>query len=493
MEKQVVVRFAPSPTGYLHIGGARTAIFNWLYARKRDGKYILRIEDTDAERSTEDSIEGIVEGLKWLGLTWDEGPDFQSRHIEDHLEAAGRLLESGHAYKCFCTKETIDKKREAAVAAKQTYHYDKKCRNLSKEQIAEKEKAGEPYAVRLKIPEGEGAVIFDDAVYGRIEKKHGDIEDFIIVRSNGKPLYVLSNAVDDIRDKVTHIIRGQDGLANTPKQILIYKALDAELPVFAHMSLTLDPQKAKISKRRHGEMVAVHYYREKGFLPWAFVNFLVLLGWATTDSKEIFSKEELVEAFSLEGISRTNSVFNINQDDPRFFTDPKALNINAHYLRSMPVEKLFPCVKTHLLKEGIWTEAFDGDKKEWCLQTIELVRERFHVLTDFSSAGRAYFSDDFTIDLSAAKKHVIEHPDFKTHLPELGRRIREMTDYSEKSVEILLREAIKEMGVKPGLLVNGIRVAVTGQAKGPDFIKSLVSIGKERVADRLENVSRLYN
>ncbi len=492
MEKQVVVRFAPSPTGYLHIDGARTAIFNWLYARKTGGKFILRIEDTDALRSTEESIAGIVEGLKWLGVYWDEGPNFQSRHIEEHREAAKRLLETGHAYKCFCTKEIIEKKREEAVNKKITFFYDRSCRDLTADQIAQKEAEGLPCAIRLKIPRNEGGVAFDDAVYGTIEKKYSDLEDFIIVRSNGKPLYILSNAVDDIRDKVTHIIRGQDGLANTPKQVLLYKALKAPLPIFAHMSLTLDPKKAKISKRRHGELVAVHFYRQHGFLPWAFVNFLVLLGWATPESREIFSKEELIEDFSLEGISRTNSVFNINQDDPKFFTDPKALNINAHYLRTMPVEDLFPYVKTRLENEGIWNDAYDKESKEWFLDTIDLIRSRFHVVTDFASLGRAYFSDDYPIEINAMKKNLLKHSDLKKQLADLGRRIKTMKTYTTETLEQMLRQMIDELGIKPGILVNGIRTAVTGQSVGPDFIKSLMALGQDAVADRLERSASLF-
>lgn len=492
MEKQVVVRFAPSPTGYLHIGGARTAIFNWLYAKKHNGKFILRIEDTDAERSTKDSIEGIVRGMKWLGLDWDEGPDFQSSHIDDHLAAADRLIKTGHAYKCFCSKEEIEQKREAAVKAKQTYLYDRTCRGLSEEEIAKKENRGLRWAVRLKIPEGDGSVIFDDAVYGRIEKKHKDLEDFIIVRSNGKPLYVLSNAVDDIRDKVTHIIRGQDGLANTPKQVLLYDALKAPLPVFAHMSLTLDPQKAKISKRRHGEMVAVHYYREKGFLPWAFVNFLVLLGWATKDSKEIFSKEELIRAFSLEGISKTNSVFNINRDDPKFFTDPKALNINAHYIKSMPVKELCGHVKGLLEAKGLYDDAWENDRQEWFEQTIGLIRERYQVLTDFTSKGLAYFSDDFPMDAKALEKNILAHPELAAAFRELAQAINTMDVWTEKDLEATLKEMLGKLGIKPGVLVNAVRVAMTGQAVGPDFVKSLNVLGPEKVADRLAKAVSLF-
>ena len=280
----VVVRFAPSPTGYLHIGGARTAIFNWLYARKHQGKFILRFEDTDARRSTADAIDGILAGLTWLGLDWDEGPYFQSHHLADHQAAAHNLLGQGLAYKCFCSKAALEIERETARANKQTYRYDGRCRHLSSDQIRQREAAGQPFVVRFKVPRKSGALVFEDAVFGTIEKRYADIEDFVILRADGRPLYVLSNAVDDIRDGVTHIIRGQDGLANTPKQILIYQGLGATLPVFAHMSLTLDPARIKISKRRHGHQVAIHYYRENGFLPWAMVNFLVLLGWS--DSRE---------------------------------------------------------------------------------------------------------------------------------------------------------------------------------------------------------------
>jgi glutamyl-tRNA synthetase len=297
MKQQVVVRFAPSPTGYLHIGGARTAIFNWLFARKVGGKFILRIEDTDAERSTEESIQGIVDGLQWLGLDWEEGPCFQSRFIQEHQAAAQKLLQTGQAYKCFCTKEELEQKREQARRDKVTWRYDGTCRNLTPDGIASKESAGLPFTIRLKVPREEGSVIFEDIVYGLIEKKYEDLEDFVILRSNGQPLYILSNAVDDIRDGVTHIIRGQDGLANTPKQILIYKALGAPNPVFAHMSLALDPQKAKISKRRHGELVSVSFYKDNGFLPWAMVNFLVLYGWSRPGEEDIFQKKNSSKPF----------------------------------------------------------------------------------------------------------------------------------------------------------------------------------------------------
>lgn len=492
MEKEVVVRFAPSPTGYLHIGGARTAIFNWLYARKHGGRFILRIEDTDAARSTTDSIQGIVDSLDWLGLYWDEGPNFQSRNIKAHLDAARTLVENGAAYKCFCSKEDLDEKRAAAKAAGQTYQYDGTCRHLTADAIKEKEAQGLSYAVRLKVPESPGTLKFKDAVYGTIEKPYQDLEDFIIVRSDQTPLYILSNAVDDINDRVTHVIRGQDGLANTPKQILIYQALGAALPVFAHMSLTLDPSKAKISKRRHGEMVAIHYYRKMGFLPWGLVNFLVLLGWATTDAREIFSKEELIRAFSLKGISKANAVFNIDQKDTRFITDPKALNINAHHLRSMPPEDLIPVLKPLFEAEGIWNKNYEADKKDWFLAAIDLLRDRFFLTRDFVTQGRAYFSDDFPMDENALETHLHPYPELAGILRQIGQGLSQLEDFHKASVESYLKQALKTIGIKPGILVNGIRVALTGQAKGPEFMDSLMLLGRERVLERLARAASLY-
>ncbi len=492
MKRETIVRFAPSPTGYLHIGGARTAIFNWLFAQKTGGKLILRIEDTDPERSTEESIQGIIESLKWLGITWDEGPYFQSQFINEHLAAAHKLLESGHAYKCFCTKEELDRKRQAALKQKKDLKYDGTCRRLTPDQVAEKEAAGISFTIRMKVPRGQGSVRFEDTVYGTIEYKYEDIEDFVVVRSNGQPLYLISNTVDDIRDRITHVIRGQDGLSNTHRQILIYQALGAPVPKFAHMSLTLDPKKAKISKRKHGELVAVHFYREHGFLPWAFVNFLVLLGWATPESREIFSREELIQAFSLQGINRANSIFDVRTDDPKYFTDPKAISINAHYLRTLPVEEIEPYVRTELEKAGLWNPEYEGAKRRWYLDTIELIRSRFHVTTDFVSRGRAYFSDDFPIESRALKKNIFKHPDLKKWLPLLADRLQALENFTASETEDAIREMAEELKIKPGVLINGVRTAVTGQLAGPGIFDILINIGQRRVVNRLSKAPSLF-
>ncbi len=493
MEKNVVVRFAPSPTGYLHIGGARTALFNWLFARKNDGIFILRIEDTDAERSTEESIKGIIDGLAWLGLKWDKGPYFQSQYIQDHLDAAKTLLLSGDAYKCFCSKEELDQKREYARIEKRPLQYDGTCRNLTPKEVATKEEAGIPYTVRLKVPRVEGAVRFKDEVYGFIEKRYEDIEDFVIVRSNGRPLYVLSNAVDDIHDGITHIIRGQDGLANTPKQILIYRALGEKIPMFAHMPLTLDTQKTKISKRKHGEIVAVQFYKEHGFLPWAFVNFLALLGWSTSESQQIFTREELIAAFSLQGINKSNAVFDARKDDPKFITDPKAISLNAHYLRNLMIEEIEPFVKAELEQAGIWDPSYDGAKHDWFRKTIDLIRGRFHFTTDFVSLGRAYFSEDFAMDPKALEKNIRKHEQLKKCLPILADRFEAIEAFTLEETERVIRDTAERCGVKAGILINGARTAVTGQAVGPGIFDVFIAIGQERVVGRLRKAASFFN
>ena len=493
MSDEVRVRFPPSPTGYLHIGGARTAIYNWLFAKKHGGKLVLRIEDTDAERSTQESIAGIIDGLTWLGVTWDEGPYFQSEFAKEHLAAAEQLLDSGHAYRCFCTVEELDAKRNAAAAAKGDYKYDGTCRQLTPAQVEEKLAQGLPSVIRFKVPRTEGKVGFDDKVYGRVERAYNDIEDFVVVRSNGKPLYLLCNVVDDIRDRITHIIRGQDGLVNTPRQILLYEALGAKVPQFAHMPLTLDLQKAKISKRSHGEIVAVQYYRQMGFLPWALVNFLVLLGWATSDNREIFSREELIEAFSLEGISRSNSIFNYRKDDPKFFTDPKALNINAHYLRTMPIEELGELVAADFRKEGLWDPAYDGDKKAWFLKVLDMTRERFHTIKDFASLARAYFVDDFEIDPQALSKNLLKEPQLKEWLPMLAERFAALADFTAAACEQTARDFAEELGIKVGLPINAARTVLTGQIKGPSMFEIFEIMGRERVVARLRDVAKYFN
>jgi glutamyl-tRNA synthetase len=489
---EVRVRFPPSPTGYLHIGGARTAIYNWLFARKHGGKLILRIEDTDADRSTQESIDGIIKGLEWLGIDWDEGPYFQTEFAAEHVAKANQLLATGQAYKCFCPKEELDAKREAAMAAKTQVGYDGVCRNLSPAAVAAKEAAGLPYVVRFKVPKKEGVVGYNDQVLGRIERKYSEIEDFVIVRSNGKPLYLLCNVVDDIRDRISHVIRGQDHLTNTTSQILIYEALGAKIPVFAHMPLTLDLKRAKISKRSHGEIVAVQFYQQHGFLPWALVNFLVLLGWNPGDEREIFSKEELIEAFTLERINKSASIFNYRKDDPKFFTDPKAININAQYLRTIPIAELAVVVKAELKANDLWDEAYEGEKRAWFFKTLEMIRERFHTIKDFAIEGRAYFTDDFSIDEQVLQKNLLKYPGLKEWLVMLADRFAALPALTAAEAERVAREFAEEIEVKVGIPINGARAVITGQLKGPSMFELFELFGKERVVKRLRDAPKYF-
>ena len=486
------LRFPPSPTGYLHIGGARTALYNWLYAKKTGGKLILRIEDTDVGRSTQESIQGILEGLEWLGIDFDEGPYFQTDFESDHIAAANKLLSQGDAYKCFCTKEELDAKREAALAAKTPLGYDRTCRNLTAGEIAEKEAAGTPHVIRFKVPDRQGLLGYDDKVFGRIECNYSEIDDFVIVRSNGKPLYLLCNVVDDIRDRITHIIRGQDHMTNTLKQVLLYEALGVPLPVFGHMPLTLDNKKAKISKRSHGEIVAVQFYRDNGFIPWAFNNFLALLGWSAGDDREIFSQEELIRDFSLERINKSAAIFNFRKDDPKFFTDPKAMHINEYYLRNMAIEELAEMVKKELAAENLWDEEYATAKREWYLQTLALIRDRFHTLKDFTILGRAYFADDFTIDSKPLEKNVLKHPELQEWLPELAGRYEQCPDFTLEETERIARELAEQLAVKPGIIINAMRTVLTGQLAGPSMFDIVLTLGREKVVRRLRDVKKLF-
>lgn len=490
--EEVRVRFPPSPTGYLHIGGARTALFNWLYAKKHNGKLILRIEDTDEERSTQTSIDGILEGLQWLGLDWDEGPYFQTEFAADHIKAANQLLASGHAYKCFCTKEVLEQKREAAVAAKKEFGYDGTCRHLTAAEVQQQEEQGTPSVIRFKVPVRQGSLGYDDQVLGCIERAYSDIEDFVIVRSNGKPLYLLCNVVDDIRDRITHVLRGQDHMSNTTRQVLLYEALQAKLPVFAHMPLTLDLQKRKISKRSHGEVVAVQFYRDNGFIPWALCNFLCLLGWNPGTEQEFFSREELIEAFSLSRISRVNSVFNFKPGDPKFITDPKLIAINEHYLRTMDLDELGTLVRKELEGENLWDASYGEARRDWYLATLNMIRDRFHTLKDFTSAGRAYFSDEYAIDPKPLAKNVLKFPELATWLPQLAERFATLAEFSVEETERVSREMADELAIKPGVLINGMRTVLTGQLAGPSMFDILMTLGREKVLARLSHIDHLF-
>jgi glutamyl-tRNA synthetase len=489
------VRFAPSPTGYLHVGGGRTALFNWLFARKMGGKFILRIEDTDLQRSSEEMVRGILEGLEWLGLDYDEGPFYQSDYAEKHRAAAYQLLDSGAAYRDFTPKQERDDANIKQEIAKEKVVNP--FRNLSKAESDARAASGEPFVIRFKVPE-EGQTQFDDAVFGLQERAYKDTEDLVLLRSDGHPLYNLSVTVDDIEMGITHVVRGQDHLSNTHKQVLIYQALGAKVPKFAHLPLILAPNKGKLSKRKHGEIVSVTTYRERGFLPDAFVNFLALLGWSPAgiegaQDQEIFSREQLIELFTLEGIHKANAVFNFTEGDARNWTDQKALWMNFEYLKTWPLEKLLPYVKAELQSTGLWRDEYEGERRGWYEHTLGLLRERTRTLKDFAAHGRPYFVDglDFEFDEAAVKKNLQKDPALKTLLPELAEAFAATTEFTHDGTEVALRRFAEAKGVKPGLLINATRTALTGQAVGPSLFEVVAAIGQVRTVERLRHAASL--
>jgi glutamyl-tRNA synthetase len=497
----VRVRFAPSPTGYLHIGAARTALFNWLHARQSGGKFLLRIEDTDLQRSTDDSTRSILEGLAWLGLAdYDEEIVFQSANADKHRAAAFKLVEQGRAYRDFTPKEErgdANVKRDIAERARHaategaTDHRSNPFRDLPPAESDARAAAGEPFAVRLKIAR-EGRSRFADAVYGAQERDYSEIEDLVLLRSDGHPLYNLSVVCDDIEMRITDVVRGQDHLTNTHKQILIYEALGAPAPRFAHLPLILAPNKAKLSKRKHGEVVSLTTYRDRGFIPAAFRNFLALMGWSPQEAdKEMLTLEELIAQFSLAGIHRSPAVFNFSDADARQWTDQKALWMNAEYVRTLPPAELLPMVRAELESAGLWRDEYADERRDWFAKTIDLIRERFYTLKDFSGQGRAYFADDFEYDAAAVAKNLKKEPRLAELLPALAGRLETLETFDAATAESALRAFSEEAGVKAGLLINASRTALTGQSVGPSMFDVFDVVGQPRAVSRLRDAARL--
>jgi glutamyl-tRNA synthetase len=470
-------RFAPSPTGYLHIGSARTFIFNWLYVRKHHGTMVLRIDDTDVDRNSQASLDSIFAGLNWLGLGWDEFYR-QSERLDLHRQLAYRLLAEGYAYRDFIPateSETQERPHSAGP-----WLCNPEMRALSNEESDRRAAAGEPFVIRFRVQrEPAHEVAFADEVFGAQSKLTADVEDFALLRSNGMPTYHLASCADDIDLKITHIIRGQDHLSNTFKHVLIFLAAGAPAPRFAHLPLLIAPDGSKLSKRKHGPVVSVTTYRDHGFLAPAYINFLSLLGWSPKDNREQMTLWELQNAFNFEGVNRSNAVVNFSEEDP---IDPKALWLNSQHLRSMPLEQLAPLVRTALAEHGL---APYGDEAFFA-HTVDTIRARFSTLHDFPLKGRAYFSDDFPVDPKALEK--LDAPGARALLHELANRLETNPEFTEASVEADLRKLAEESGVKAGVLINGSRAALTGQPVGPGAFALFICIGRERAITRLRNV-----
>jgi glutamyl-tRNA synthetase len=465
------------------VGGARTALFNWLFARRQGGTFVLRIEDTDLERSTEASVRTIFEGLGWLGITWDEGPFFQSRGVEAHRDLARRLLREGKAYHCFCAAEELDRKRAAAERQGTAWKYDRTCLRLDAGEVRRRLEAGASAAIRFLVPEG--TVSWDDLVHGPTSFDAAVIEDIVLLRSDGSPTYNLSCVADDVAMRITHVIRGDDHISNTPKQILLYRAAGAVPPRFAHLPLILGADKKRLSKR-HGA-VSVTEYRDKGYLPEALLNFLALLGWSPGDGREKMARDELIAAFTLEAINRKGAVFD----------EPKLEWLNSQYINDLPPARLAAIIRPDLEREGIWSADLDegGGLREWFLRVLETLKARSKRLPDFARDARPLLSDEFAYDPEAVDKHLKGTP--KTGGPEaiadrmraLRRALAGVDPFSEEATEAALRGLAEERGEPAALYIHPLRVALVGRAVSPGVFTMLVLVGRDRALGRLERLA----
>ena len=477
------LRFAPSPTGFLHIGGARTALFNWLYARRHGGVFVLRVEDTDIRRSSDDSVAGILDGLRWLGIDWDEGPGvggpygpyFQSARLANYRAAVDRRVASGHAYPCFCQPEDLKERREAAQAGGAGWLYDRVCLYRREEALARLKDAGVPHAIRFKVPEGRTQ--FKDCVRGLIDIDNTTIEDFVILRSDGHPTYHLSVVVDDVDMAITHVVRGDDHTSNTPKHILLYGALGAAPPKFAHAPLIVGPDKKRLSKR-HGA-TSVTDYRQWGYQPDALINFLALLGWSPGGNREVFTRTALVQAFTLEGIGGGNAVF--DQGKLEWF--------NGQHIGLMSAEAVVDEAQPLLEQAGLWREAYAtaGGPRAWLVKVIELLKSRVRFLAEFVEYAQPLLAGEVTYESEAVKQR-LSSAGLGGHVAALREAYAalDQDQFEARSLEHSLRTVADARSIKAGVLIHATRVGMTGRTVSPGLFEMVELIGRDRTLSRLK-------
>ncbi len=479
-DSTVRVRFAPSPTGELHVGGARTALFNWLYARQHDGTFVLRFEDTDLERNRPDLIDPILDSFHWLGLDPDEGPFFQSERLPTYQQHAHRLLDDGQAYRCYCTADELEAKRQQALDAKRKPLYDGHCRHLTAEQRRAFEDEGRTPALRLVSPPT-GSTVVHDRVRGIVEFDNAEIDDFIIMRSDGRPTYNFAVVVDDVTMRMTHIVRADEHLNNTPKQILIYEALGADLPEFAHVPMVLAKDRSKLSKR-HGA-TAVQEYRDKGYLPEAMVNYLARLGWSHGD-QEIFHRDELIEKFSIEDINPSASIF----DDEKFTW------LNHHHIMNGDPERIGRLTRAFALEHGIVTdEEAEGIPEARWTAVVEFLKERRETLAALAEGAVPFLTDRIPFDPGAVETHLT--PEKASLLNDLAAMIRELPEdrFNADALNERIRDWLAQQDLKLGAVAQPCRVALTGLDKGPGLFETMAFLGQKRTVQRLEHAVLLAN
>ncbi len=466
---EIRVRFAPSPTGFLHVGGARTAIFNWLYARNKKGKFLLRIEDTDPERSKSELSEQILRSMEWLGMTSDEPIVYQALNIERHRQAAMELMESGKAYYAFETAAELDEQRKISQTNKVPFKYNRASLELSEETIKQYLNEGRPYAIRFKVPEG--VTEFEDIVHGKTTFNNSEIDDFVLLRSDGSPMYQLAVVVDDHDMKISHVIRGDDHLSNTPKQILLYNAFGWEVPEFAHLPMILDESKKKLSKRRNP--VSVEEYKEKGYLPDALFNFLTLLGFAPENNLEIVSKEELINIFTFERVNKSSAVF-----------DMKKLNwINSEYIKSSDDDTVVNILMDRIKNDDLLKNS--SVNFEYVKSVFNLMKERVYTVSDFTEFGKYFFTEPVKYDEKGLGKHW--NPAIKPTFIRFSDDLNSIEKWKASIIEEKLRNFAETNGIKAAELIHILRLSVTGISVSPGIFEVLELIGKKSVLNRINN------
>ena len=473
-----VLRFSPSPTGALHVGGVRTALLNWLHARHSGGKILLRIEDTDQERSDLASVGVILDGFRWLGIDFDGEPVFQSRNVETHRRYVRQMLDAGHAYTCFCAPELLEKKRNRAMAEKRQPKYDGTCRDLTPDARAELDAKGIPKAVRLRVPEGETA--WDDLVRGKCLWKNAEVDDLILMRSNGWPTYNLAVVVDDHEMGITIVMRAQEHLSNTPKQILIARALGFDPPRYAHLCMILGADKRKLSKRQGA--TSIMEYRDQGYLPEAILNFLALLGWSPGDGREKMSLEEMIQAYSVEGLNVKDAVFD----------EQKLEWLNGQHLNDLTIGRLLNDITPHWIDAGLIIEADISERRPWLERVIGQIRGRCKRLGDFVEKGRYFFQEPETYEEAARQKHW-SRPEAAGWLAGLADRFAKATVFTAASAEAELRALAESLGTSAGDLIHPTRLAVSGVSGGPGLFEMLEVLGRETVVRRLRRAVEYLN
>ena len=474
------LRFAPSPTGYLHVGGARTALLNWLFVKHYGGQFLLRIEDTDRARSTDESTRAIFDGMRWLGLAWDEEVAYQGANLARHQQDAATLLERGAAYRCFCTQQELEERRRDAEERGDAFRYDGRCARLPADEVASRVAAGEPFVLRFRVPDGDTS--WDDLVHGTIPFANREIDDFVILRSDGTPLYNMAVVSDDLAMGITLVMRGDDHISNTPKQIMLYRALGAATPQFAHLPMIHGLDGKKLSKR-HGAM-AVGDYRHEGILPEAMVNFLALLGWSPGNDREVMTVEQMIEIFDTDGLSRKAAIF-----------DPKKLEwMNGQHLSLLPSERVATLVTPALVEAGLATADELAARRDWYLAVLDLLKVRARTIDDIVRQAAPYLREHIEYDDDAIAKQWKDRQGTADLLSRTRHRLSGIDRWDSRTMEESLRSLAEQLGIAAGKIFQPLRVALTGMAASPGIFDVLVILGRERSLSRIDDaLARLDN